>query len=1589
MAENTEGTPPVVLPGPGGRLHQEQLDGADLREVDLSRTTLERVSLKGADLRGARLCGATLVDVDLTNAKLDGADLSGARLEKVALDDATMDDLDLRGAVLERCSLDRVRAQGLRAAGVELSKVSLAEIEIEGAVLDGATLSDVALRGAVLRGLSGIGLHAADGAWLKARLVDCDLAGASIEDAVLQDVEVQGCSMRAVALVGSKLKGVASVESSWNGAVVDGCRGIGNALERDLEGAGARLRHAPVVRLLRRIKASRGLQVALVLGLLALILGLVMLLRSPGAWPSAVLMSRFEALEGRNDIARCEPLIRVSSALSDRADVEPSVRLRSLRRAAECQHQLDDRPGSDASLQRYQQLAQSFPEQRHAALLSLGDLLLGWGRLEDASDLLATLRQGDDPPAAQLEQLRFEARLLEARGVAPVPRGPESERSADDPWRSLRLDMAEVLLNLPQLAPHHLEKTPSDLLVTGDWALAEELMAGVQPPLEPDERWELTRLACDRLRELGAPEIALALVSAHQEDGLLDDLADIERLGLLIDLHRELGSESQALEMLWEIEDPQDPRLALELRLLRASSTSALGDHREALALLEAVEIEANWPFDLLARLCWAIAEARLASGDEVEAVQALEPALVAVNDKEPAQNLLRELARFMERLDEPGRVSALLERVDNPMLSKAGQGQELALTVARARAREGSLTPDDPALLSVLERGTPDQVQEAAHLLLDSARGQGLVVEAVERLRPFAKALADPHSRENLGILLAETCVGERLTGCAIELLDEHGLEGASDQGVRSRALALRVGLAVDEGQLDQALARYRSATSDPEAIERWVVMNLGRRLLDALQSADRLEEALALSRELRAESPEEQGLWQESLTCAVALGGSVDLDRELAAAEAAIGPCASRIAVTRARLDLGVPATGLEELERACSSASSAAAQRLDAATALGQAGRPGAALDLVRSAAQLDLEPELEAQVMRELANWHAATGSRQEAVDVLEDAYLRSSDGELRRLLTDALLGQLGARGEPEPVLAAYQRFVDAHPERADEVLWRQAALSLIHTGHPEQVEALGGDPGWRELIARELERASYAAMVDEGDFDAAWAWLTEALERADGQDAWTELVHMASQLADRSDGHERLSRWLDQVEARVDSESPLRPLLQLKRARAFEVRGEPRAAIETIEPTLREVPADMQGEVWGLYARNLGRVNDASAIEASIQALQVGRDLPLETEARVRLVAAEELIGRQDPAEAAALLEPLAGRALEPALAEPIQDLLARSLSALGRYDQALAIPERFLGAGEPCAAWLAVVLHLPGEADASARARSEALHRCAPEDIPQHQVLTLGEAVGRSDPEGALAFLDRAREVEGLAGDLQRNIDIERARLLAELDRTGQAMELLEAVLDQAEQPRLAGRAAAAMMRLLISDGAEDAVARIQAVAERGLARVEGEPQVSRELVRETSQALRELEAFPEAITWQQRLVELHTEPDEGRGYALLQLIHLQLDAHPGDPSRAGRGWLEQLDEARALAAPGTHLHDEVNTLTLAWKVVQAGSEDRIVAMLRSETSGLDNDTNLLNSVAARLDTWRHAEGAAAVRKEREARLQP
>jgi uncharacterized protein YjbI with pentapeptide repeats len=116
------------------------LQGADLRDSELTS-----VNLEGARLDGVHLSGSVL-----WNANLEGAILTGSHLEAANLGDANLTGANLAGAHLEGAYLSGTKLIGANFRGAHLEGAYLSGAGFEGADLTNADLRGAYLDGAVL-----------------------------------------------------------------------------------------------------------------------------------------------------------------------------------------------------------------------------------------------------------------------------------------------------------------------------------------------------------------------------------------------------------------------------------------------------------------------------------------------------------------------------------------------------------------------------------------------------------------------------------------------------------------------------------------------------------------------------------------------------------------------------------------------------------------------------------------------------------------------------------------------------------------------------------------------------------------------------------------------------------------------------------------------------------------------------------------------------------------------------------------------------------------------------------------------------------------------------------------------------------------------------------------------------------------------------------------------------------------------------------------------------------------------------------------------------------------------------------------------
>ena len=144
----------------GARLHNANLQGADLSVADLPGAGLTEANLQeailyvanlpGADLTKANLQRANLAVADLRGAILLAADLRGAILAEAYLQEADLTEANLQEAILPEAYLQEAILYAADLRGADLTEANLQEANLYVAYLRGANLTDANLQGVKL-----------------------------------------------------------------------------------------------------------------------------------------------------------------------------------------------------------------------------------------------------------------------------------------------------------------------------------------------------------------------------------------------------------------------------------------------------------------------------------------------------------------------------------------------------------------------------------------------------------------------------------------------------------------------------------------------------------------------------------------------------------------------------------------------------------------------------------------------------------------------------------------------------------------------------------------------------------------------------------------------------------------------------------------------------------------------------------------------------------------------------------------------------------------------------------------------------------------------------------------------------------------------------------------------------------------------------------------------------------------------------------------------------------------------------------------------------------------------------------------------
>jgi len=207
----------------------DRLQGQDLRNINLSNSTLEggnfrQLILKNAnlnsiklikgDLRGSDLSNASLIDANLALSNLSEANLSQASLlrtnlaqsklgsailQKTELMKSNLSEADLNAANLSGANLALANLRKTNLTKANLRESNLAAANLDEAILENADLTTADLRSAELR---------------ITNFTNANLSGANLTAANLNLVELAGANLTGVNLRNVTIKDLGSIESA-------------------------------------------------------------------------------------------------------------------------------------------------------------------------------------------------------------------------------------------------------------------------------------------------------------------------------------------------------------------------------------------------------------------------------------------------------------------------------------------------------------------------------------------------------------------------------------------------------------------------------------------------------------------------------------------------------------------------------------------------------------------------------------------------------------------------------------------------------------------------------------------------------------------------------------------------------------------------------------------------------------------------------------------------------------------------------------------------------------------------------------------------------------------------------------------------------------------------------------------------------------------------------------------------------------------------------------------------------------------------------------------------------------------------------
>ncbi len=1512
------------------RLRSRQMDGADFSGASMPRAELNKVTLQRARFVETDLSGVQMTHVDLTDAVLTGADLRGATLNNVNLNGADLTGADLTGASLKGVKLSKATCKDACLVGATLETVEFEEAILDEAELDGAEVEGTTFKRVTFKEVSFQGFRAAQCVLEGCTLDGCDLSGATLDTLLVKEGVLRGCDLGGTLFSGAKFRGVDLQENDLEGCVFHQCQGL-RLFEPEIVRAGGEISLSSTARVMRVLRENRKAQIITAASVFALVTAVLVFLLVPSLWPSWYLLSRIEGVQqGPDQQQWCPRYTKLGELLAARDVGDVPRQNVALGTVAHCYSSGRSYEDAERIYKLRVDLASGMPDEKMIAMLELGRFYGQIEQLDDALDI--TGRVFDDPRSTvphKLDALRLREDIFRQR---------EQAKPDNEDWKELQVQIGETILAAQDENSTLLMSTPEELYVLGERDLADRLLTMTRPPLDHETAWALVDKALVRLRARDLDDEAL---------DLMDHLADTERF--THDYPRSLLVYREALTWM-DLDRAEDARASLEAlaeeeavpmvaarTLIEARLEMADGRADKVIELFDNAGIE-EAPTLLAEEAVWVKVDAYMALDREPEAVDTLFPLLQAVDDHDAAQRLMTRVESIAMALDDTDLMTAMLQRVDNPLFAETSSQQDVILATLGRKSRAGELSPDDPVVEELVRSSDGWIAVYTLQLVMESARISGDEEAAMAAVWKYARATKGA-VRSDLGMMIIGEEVNAGRIQAALDAVDELQLWEHVQEHQRGRLYELLVRCSLVKGNLDEALSWLEKARLTEPPIEEGAETGIAMVIIAALQEAERWEEALSLAADGLSTAKVvdvRKQFRREVLLCQYELGRDAAADEEIGKQRAETSDCDGELMRMETLERAARGSTDYAVLTRACTQTDVSATTRLAAAGYLierGDGDSCQAVLDTLDAAA-LPGESSLTYTLIGSRAA--AAAGNPDQAITRLEAAYAELTEMELRQQLTQALLDIHAVAEDGEGIVAVYSRFAEDFPDKDHQYLWENAARTLLRLREDGLVAQLGGEPEWEQRIRDARAEVRIREHIEKGEYEEGWTAITELFAETTAIEDRNSLLWMAQELGNVSRDSEAYLAALESFEAQEDLGEELAFSVAQCKGEVLSNLTRYAEAAEALEPLVfSSAPLDQRVGVMSTYTRVLGQGGEGAEFEATLTAL-AGAGYTREQLISARLSLVDGLVARQDHAAAQVLLKPLEGTPLSEETVRQQYHIIMRAWIEVGMYDEAMAIPTKFPPAGGVTACELDALLlqAIPWGTDQSATLQDRMVANCPPAQLSLEAVQCLVGAMSATDPQAALTLLEKHQQQVSLPDKQADTLEILRARLLSQVDRKDESGKVLRGIVADSSDAWVVAEATNVLLGEVLASDESVSAGAAEKDAREALTKVDASGGEARQIYRALVNFHSARSRLSDAIRWQKKLLEMTPEMNEERGYELLNLANFELQKN-GHRSSSWRG---RVNEALKTTREGSTLHTDLKRMQLAGEVAGAST---------------------------------------------------